>query len=471
MPRSLLRWGSLFVATLALGTLILSPGGATSVRADETAANLICFVQTGHCIAGLFLQYWTDHGGLARNGYPLTDERVEVLEDGHPYTVQYFERVRLEYHPENRAPYNVLLGQFGRDIHPVDPPAPPQPEPASDTRYFATTGHNVSGPFLAYWNADGGLAQFGYPISEPLSQQLEDGNTYTVQYFERARFEEHPENQPPYNIELGQFGRDILNRDQTQLVAPCRAANLSGSVFWQGAAGSLAGGMFVYNNGAAPCALGGQPTVQLLDQNGDPLQVNTNTDGPSAPVATIGIARGQRARLPLRWSNGCGARTAAASVLVTLAGGGQVSAPILDPQGQPVSGGAPPCNGPGYPSNLSIGAFQITEPEEVAVNVVLAYYGAINAHDYQAAYDLLGQQLQATQPYDTFAAGYATTQHVQIFALGQAASGGDPYPVHVHVRLTARQTDGTVQHYHGVYNVGWENGALKLVGADIVSGE
>ncbi|MGN6755980.1 MAG: hypothetical protein ACTHMJ_06270, partial [Thermomicrobiales bacterium] len=144
-------------------------------------------------------------------------------------------------------------------------------------------------------------------------------------------------------------------------------------------------------------------------------------------------------------------------MLVTFADGGQVSASILDPQGQPVSGGAPPCNGPGYPSNLSIGAFQITEPEEVAVNVVLAYYGAINAHDYQAAYDLLGQQLQATQPYDTFAAGYATSQLVKIFALGQAASGGDPYPVHVHVQLTAQHTDGSVQHYHGTYDVGWEN--------------
>ncbi|MGN6812802.1 MAG: hypothetical protein ACTHMP_18215, partial [Thermomicrobiales bacterium] len=40
--------------------------------------------------------------------------------------------------------------------------------------------------------------------------RTEDGNTYVVQYFERARFEHHPENQPPYNILLGQFGRRIL---------------------------------------------------------------------------------------------------------------------------------------------------------------------------------------------------------------------------------------------------------------------
>jgi hypothetical protein len=39
---------------------------------------------------------------------------------------------------------------------------------------------------------------------------LEDGNVYTVQYFERARFEYHPENAPPYDVLLGQFGRQIL---------------------------------------------------------------------------------------------------------------------------------------------------------------------------------------------------------------------------------------------------------------------
>jgi len=31
--------------------------------------------------------------------------------------VQYFERARFEYHPENAAPYDILLGQFGRQIY------------------------------------------------------------------------------------------------------------------------------------------------------------------------------------------------------------------------------------------------------------------------------------------------------------------------------------------------------------------
>ncbi len=54
--------------------------------------------------------------------------------------------------------------------------------------YFPETGHHVSGDFLQAWLTRGGLMVFGYPISEPFTQ---DG--LVVQYFERARFEYHPE--------------------------------------------------------------------------------------------------------------------------------------------------------------------------------------------------------------------------------------------------------------------------------------
>jgi hypothetical protein len=47
------------------------------------------------------------------NGYPISDELEEKLADGKIYTVQYFERARFEFHPENPAPYNVLLGALG----------------------------------------------------------------------------------------------------------------------------------------------------------------------------------------------------------------------------------------------------------------------------------------------------------------------------------------------------------------------
>jgi hypothetical protein len=164
-----------------------------------------CFPTTGYCVSARFVAYWNAHGGLAIYGYPLSEEFNQQLADGHTYAVQYFERARFEWHPENQPPYDVLLGQFGRIIHPADPPVAPQ----DGAQYFDVTGHNVSPAFFAYWQTNGGLAQFGYPLSEAFTETLANGQPYTVQYFERARFELHPENQPPYNILLGQFGRQI----------------------------------------------------------------------------------------------------------------------------------------------------------------------------------------------------------------------------------------------------------------------
>ena len=46
------------------------------------------------------------------------------------------------------------------------------------------------------------------PISEEFVETLDDGKPYLVQYFERARFEYHPEAaDPQYEVLLGQFGR------------------------------------------------------------------------------------------------------------------------------------------------------------------------------------------------------------------------------------------------------------------------
>ena len=72
---------------------------------------------------------------------------------------------------------------------------------------FRETGKTVCGRFLAYWREHGGLAQYGYPISKEFVEASQlSGKFYTVQYFERAVFELHPENQPPYDVLLSQLG-------------------------------------------------------------------------------------------------------------------------------------------------------------------------------------------------------------------------------------------------------------------------
>ncbi len=79
--------------------------------------------------------------------------------------------------------------------------------PRQYSHYFSETGHTVSGSLYTYWDEHGGLAQFGYPLSDAFSERSPlDGRWYLVQYFEYAELELHPENPPPYNVEVAQLG-------------------------------------------------------------------------------------------------------------------------------------------------------------------------------------------------------------------------------------------------------------------------
>lgn len=85
---------------------------------------------------------------------------------------------------------------------------PAQPAAAqAGERCFLETGYCVRGRFLAYWEQNGGLPVFGFPIS---AERSEGG--LTVQWFERERFELHPENAPPYDVLLGRLGDEALGR-------------------------------------------------------------------------------------------------------------------------------------------------------------------------------------------------------------------------------------------------------------------
>jgi hypothetical protein len=169
------------------------------------------FPETGKSVRGKFLDYWATHGGMEQFGYPISGEMTERSgADMQLYTMQYFERGVLEYHPHEPGGGDVvasLLGSF-RYKHIYwngDPPQVPNASPGSI--YFAETGKRLGGPFLDYWQAHGGIATQGYPISDELQEKNDlDGKLYTVQYFERAVFEFHPENPSPHNVLLSQLG-------------------------------------------------------------------------------------------------------------------------------------------------------------------------------------------------------------------------------------------------------------------------
>jgi N-acetylmuramoyl-L-alanine amidase len=189
------------VILLCLAVLLGGAGGGVRATGDAEAPPL----------AGAFARYWAANGGLTRFGLPLTppirDPRSGDL------VVQYFERARFEAHPEAPARDFVQLSLFGSAALGSRPERTAPPLPCDeDCTPFAATRHTLRGTFRGYWLANGGLSIFGYPLTEELREtSATDGHEYTVQWFERARFEYHPEYAgTPYVVLLGQLGREAL---------------------------------------------------------------------------------------------------------------------------------------------------------------------------------------------------------------------------------------------------------------------
>ncbi len=202
--------------------------GAGSAYAQDE----MCFQETGFCINGRFREYWTQNGGLAVFGFPIGPAQAERNRDtGQMYLMQRFERHRFEYHPENQPPYDVLLGrlgddrlrQLGRDWRADGR----EDGPAAGCRWVPATGHNVcnqagASGFRTYWETHGlefdgqsgvseseSLALFGLPLTAAQTETNANGDTVLTQWFERARFEWHPDQPDEFRVLLGLLGREV----------------------------------------------------------------------------------------------------------------------------------------------------------------------------------------------------------------------------------------------------------------------
>ncbi len=174
------------------------------------SAQRVYFPETQHFISAGFKAFWQANGGERIFGYPLTEEfSITDPDTGEQVVVQYFERARFEYRASAPEDQRITLGRLGVELtgDRVFQPIPPF-ESSGERRYFPETGHSLAYGFKEFWETHGGVAIFGYPISEEF---VENGRT--VQYFERARFEYNPNAQDEQSrVLLGLLGREALQR-------------------------------------------------------------------------------------------------------------------------------------------------------------------------------------------------------------------------------------------------------------------
>jgi len=96
--------------------------------------NMRYFAETKHGVSDRFLQFWNQVDGMITLGFPISDQVQEMLPDKQVYTVQYFERGRIEYHPQQAGtPFEMQIGLVGRALflneskpNIIPPPQPTQ---------------------------------------------------------------------------------------------------------------------------------------------------------------------------------------------------------------------------------------------------------------------------------------------------------------------------------------------------------
>ena len=191
---------------LVLATL---PAAAATPPANDVGPNRVYFPQTGHYLAYGFLDFWHHNGGITTFGYPITEE---IIDPSSGLTVQYFERAMFEWHPEASAEWRVQLRRIGSELTDTRRAQsafrPVTAMTDTSCTFYPQTGHRLCSGFRSFWNREGGLPIFGYPISEEFNE-----GGYTVQYFERVRIEWHRDlTGTPFEVQLGLLGNAAAQR-------------------------------------------------------------------------------------------------------------------------------------------------------------------------------------------------------------------------------------------------------------------
>lgn len=189
------KWWGPLVCLLAL---LLGLAGWRTAGAQR---NERYFPETGHIVTGEFLAFYESvDDPLLLYGAPITDAFVDPI---YGRLMQYFQKARFELYPDQPAELRVKLSPLGKYTHPIGlPRVLPASSVGCQTFTETDASFQVCYAFLDFFNAHGGVSQFGYPIS---GMEIQDGRV--VQTFQKARFEWRPELTSGKRVQLAELGR------------------------------------------------------------------------------------------------------------------------------------------------------------------------------------------------------------------------------------------------------------------------
>jgi hypothetical protein len=154
------------------------------------------FPQTGFWVKGEFWQFYNnlDNADILL-GYPISQEFTSV--DGK--TVQYFQKARLELD----VTQSVRLSPIGEALRKAQEAAGKlEVYNPMGCKLFSETGFSVCYDFLTFFEANGGVAHFGNPLTP-----FEYHDNLIVQYFQNGRLEWQPWKPEGQKVTVGDLGK------------------------------------------------------------------------------------------------------------------------------------------------------------------------------------------------------------------------------------------------------------------------
>ncbi|HEX8597891.1 MAG TPA: O-antigen ligase family protein [Chloroflexia bacterium] len=160
----------------------------------------------------LIRRFYEAQGGEDVFGKAVSTVFEEQGTGGRTVPVQYYEFARLECHPVDGGPYEVVIGKVGLEVEVAGKPADLLPPALQGEQvHIESSAITVPSAFYEAWQT-GGADLFGYPVSPVLLDTSSAGLPVYVQYFERARLEYHPHSAGTgYEVQLTPIGLQLYN--------------------------------------------------------------------------------------------------------------------------------------------------------------------------------------------------------------------------------------------------------------------